>query len=177
MGERRALNTTRMGDVILVDFDDGVFTGREPHTSHESMKLLKTIAATAAVITCCIGNPNPAVAGLGAASSSASTSFDAWCGSKGNKCKVKFADELITVNGSDSISFDQVIGYTTARNWKYRIGGSYWLHTITIQYIEGDIKKSGKFLFSNSTAATDFATQASMACINCRPVGPSIRIE
>ena len=157
---------------------DGVFTGREPHNTHRNqMKLFKTIAATAAVITCCIGNPNPAAAGLGAASSSSSTSFDAWCGSKGNKCKVKFADERITVNGSDSISFDQVIGYTTAQNWRYRIGGSYWLHTITIQYVEDGSTKSGKFLFSNSTAATDFATQASMACRQCRPVGPSIKIE
>ena len=32
MGERRALNTTRMGDVVLIDVGDGVFTGREPHT-------------------------------------------------------------------------------------------------------------------------------------------------
>ena len=35
MGEGSALKFTHMGDVVLIDFDDGVFTGREPHTSHE----------------------------------------------------------------------------------------------------------------------------------------------
>ena len=35
MGECRALKITCTGDVVLIDFDDGVFTGREPHTSHE----------------------------------------------------------------------------------------------------------------------------------------------
>ena len=31
MGEGRALKITCTGDVVLIDFDDGVFTGREPH--------------------------------------------------------------------------------------------------------------------------------------------------
>ena len=48
MGERRALNTTRMGDVVWINTGDGVFTGREPHTSHRNqMKLFKSIAAAA----------------------------------------------------------------------------------------------------------------------------------
>jgi hypothetical protein len=140
------------------------------------MKLFNAIAA-AAVIGTLWTHPIPAKAGLGSASSSSTASFDAWCGSKGNNCKVKFSDERITVNQSDSISYDQVIGFTTAKNWIYRIGGSYWLHTITIQYVEDGSTKSGKFLFANSTAATDFTTQTSMACRKCRPVGPSIKVE
>ena len=36
MGESSALTITRMGDVELINTGDGVFTGREPHTSHES---------------------------------------------------------------------------------------------------------------------------------------------
>ena len=35
-GESRALTIPRMGDVVLIDLSDGVFTGREPHTSQES---------------------------------------------------------------------------------------------------------------------------------------------
>ena len=31
MGNGRALKIPRMGDVVLIDLDDGVFTGREPH--------------------------------------------------------------------------------------------------------------------------------------------------
>ena len=41
MGESRTFNTPLMGDVILVDLDDGVFTGREPHTSHQSNETLQ----------------------------------------------------------------------------------------------------------------------------------------
>ena len=29
-----------MGDVVLINTGDGVFTGREPHTSHESNETL-----------------------------------------------------------------------------------------------------------------------------------------
>ena len=36
MGESRALKITRMGDVVLTDTGDGVFTGREPHNTQES---------------------------------------------------------------------------------------------------------------------------------------------
>ena len=35
MGEDRALNIPRMGDLVLIDLGDGVFTRREPHNSHE----------------------------------------------------------------------------------------------------------------------------------------------
>ena len=40
-GESRALNIPRMGDVVLINTGDGVFTGREPHTSHESNETLQ----------------------------------------------------------------------------------------------------------------------------------------
>ena len=36
LGGRSPAKTPRMGDVVLIDTDDGVFTGREPHTSQES---------------------------------------------------------------------------------------------------------------------------------------------
>jgi len=35
LGEGRILKFTRIGDVDLIDLGDGVFTGREPHTSHD----------------------------------------------------------------------------------------------------------------------------------------------
>ena len=45
MGEGRALNTPRMGDVVLIGLDDGVFTGREPHTSLQAMTKFNQAAA------------------------------------------------------------------------------------------------------------------------------------
>ena len=38
-----------MGDVVLINTGDGVFTGREPHTSLKSMKLINVLTATAVV--------------------------------------------------------------------------------------------------------------------------------
>ena len=35
MGESRTFNTPLIGDVILVDLDDGVFTGQGSHYSHK----------------------------------------------------------------------------------------------------------------------------------------------
>ena len=50
MGEMSAPNTPCMGDVVLIDLGDGVFTGREPHTSHKrDLAMLKNIARTAAI--------------------------------------------------------------------------------------------------------------------------------
>ena len=41
-----------MGDVALINTGDGVFTGREPHTSHRNqMKLVNAIAAAAVIGT------------------------------------------------------------------------------------------------------------------------------
>ena len=41
MGESRTLNIPRMGDVVLINTGDDVFTGQEPHTSHESNETLQ----------------------------------------------------------------------------------------------------------------------------------------
>jgi len=39
MGDGLKQNLTRMGDVVLIDVGEGVFTGREPHISHQSNEL------------------------------------------------------------------------------------------------------------------------------------------
>ena len=38
LGERRTLNIPRMGDVVLINTGDGVFTGREPHSTYQEFK-------------------------------------------------------------------------------------------------------------------------------------------
>ena len=35
MGDRSPKSLVKLGDVVLISTGEGVFTGREPHTSHE----------------------------------------------------------------------------------------------------------------------------------------------
>ena len=75
----------------------------ESLTHHiNQMKLFNAIAA-AAVIGGSLISPNAALAGLGAAEEGTKRTFDAYCGKKGNDCKVKFTGERLTVNGTDGI--------------------------------------------------------------------------
>ena len=53
----------------------------------------------------------PVQAGLGDTETK-ETEFDAWCGKKGNDCKVVFTDETLTVNGTDGINRSQIRGYS-----------------------------------------------------------------
>jgi len=82
----------RMGEVIPSWNGHGVFTGREPHTSQRNqMKIFKTLAATAAVVTCCIGNPLPAQAqSISAGAAAAIAALETpWLGQPRSHCYMK----------------------------------------------------------------------------------------
>jgi len=64
------------------------------------MKLFTAIAA-AVVLGGSFVSPNAAFAGLGAAEEGTKRTFDAYCGEKGNDCKVEFTGERLTVNSTD----------------------------------------------------------------------------
>ena len=51
IGESRTPNIPRLGDVVLINTGDGVFTGREPHTSLQLMiKFNQTVLAAVSSI-------------------------------------------------------------------------------------------------------------------------------
>ena len=58
------LKTPQMGELIHSWNVDAVLRRREPAHRMNQVNLFKSIAAFAAVITCCIGNPLPAKAGM-----------------------------------------------------------------------------------------------------------------
>ena len=57
-------------------------------------------------------------------------------------------------------------------------GCDYWEYYCLVKYTENNIDKSGKFLFVNTGAFSDFENALSVFCgPKCRPIGPSITIE
>ena len=46
MGNGRALNIPRTGDVVLINTGDGVFTGREPQTPRQTKQITSLLIAT-----------------------------------------------------------------------------------------------------------------------------------
>ena len=145
------------------------------------MKLFNAIA-TAAVIGTSIVIPSAALAGLGAAEGGTNRSFDAYCGTPGNKCKVKFSSNRLTVNGNNGIDKGSIIRYQTSND--------FWCTASVLQrncrgsgqalvvYQEDGQEGSGTFVFVNHKAFDQFKAALSAFCGgSCRPIGPSVRIE
>ena len=111
----------------------------------------------------------PAEAGLGAATSKTQASrYDAWCGEKGNDCKVSFKDGKITVNDSDSVDFEQVTYIT--RNRDYNVWTGDYLYTFGIEYLEEGASdpEFAEILFMHTGTADKFWRDLRRACRNCK---------
>ena len=91
----------------------------------------------------------PVNAGLGSATSKTKASaYDAWCGERKNDCKISFNDGKITVDGSDSVDFEDITYIT--RNADYNVLTEISLFTFGIEYIEDgmDNPEFAEILFS-----------------------------
>ena len=72
------------------------------------MKTLYSITAAITIATSLV-TISPANAGLGSAALSGSKKgYDAWCGKRGNDCKVVFEDGKITVDKVNSVDFTDI---------------------------------------------------------------------
>ena len=139
---------------------------------------MKKLFLSVAAISLLSLMPNPVFSGFGEAEGEQTEKFDAWCGKKNNKCVVLFKDGKITVNGTDSVAYEDVVGLSRGRSWHYKFGGSYYLYSYVVFYMEDGMKKSGTFMFNNGQAANQFEAQIEMVCgVKCRAIGPSITIE
>ena len=110
----------------------------------------------------------PASAGLGAAASKTASRYEAWCGEKGNDCKVSFKDGKITVNDSDSVDFEQVTYIT--RNEDYSPWTGDTVYTFGIEYLEEGVPdpEFAEILFLHKGTANKFWRDLRRACRNCK---------
>ena len=132
------------------------------------MKVLASLAASVAIGTSLIA-ATPAIAGLGsAATKGSSKGYDAWCGEKGNDCKVTFADGKITVNNTDSVDFKSLTYIT--RTSDYNEWSGNWTITFGIEYLEEDMKNPefAEILFANKAVANKFWMDLKRACRQCK---------
>lgn len=108
----------------------------------------------------------PVHSGLGeAASKSKSATYDAWCGEKGNDCKVSFANEKITVNDKDSVDFDDIT--YIIKDWS----GNYVWDGLTfgIEYRNDDGSlEFAEIWIAHYPTARKFWRDLKRACRNCK---------
>jgi len=124
--------------------------------------LLAAIAATSLLAA-----GLPVNAGLGAATSNTqSSSYDAWCGEKGNDCKVSFNGGKITVNGTDSVDFEDITYITRS----YESFGMAHVYTYGIEYLEEGMSdpEFAEILFMHRVTGDKFWRDLKRACRHCK---------
>ena len=97
---------------------------------------------------------------------STTKNFDAWCGKKGNDCKVTFLDEGISVNGSKPVDYGRIKDYNYDENhgWgceERHAKGGYICpgkkYTFEIYYDKNSGEEgTARFIFANHNAALGF---------------------
>ena len=114
----------------------------------------------------------PAHSGLGTATTKTkSSTYEAWCGQKGNDCKISFSQGKITVNNSDSVDFEDITYITS----NYERGsssifmpGPTW--TFGIEYLEEGMEapEFAEILFKHEATADRFWRDLKRACRQCK---------
>ncbi len=126
---------------------------------------------------------NPVWADLGPAETDMKSSiFDAWCGKRGNNCKVSFVGDRLLVNGKDGIDKSQILRIWSdkeLRNFWDRNPMSYYQDVYYVTYRKSDgAEGTGRFIFLNHQASAQFWNQLQIFLgPDRREVGPSIKIE
>lgn len=133
------------------------------------MKTLSSIAValTAAASLIAI---SPANAGLSSAALTGSKKgYDAWCGKRGNDCKVVFADGKITVDNKHSADFEDIT-YITRTIDDNVIWTSSITQTFGIEYLEEGMEEPefAEIIFQNQATAKRFWMDLKRACRQCK---------
>ena len=132
------------------------------------MRALTSLATAVAIGTSLIA-ATPATAGLGSAAIKGSTKgYEAWCGEKGNDCKVQFANGKITVNNKDSVDFDNITYITRTSDynkWDYS-----WKITFGIEYLEENMENPefAEIIFGHLPTSKRFWMDLKRACRQCK---------
>jgi hypothetical protein len=124
--------------------------------------LTRTLTASLLLVACSIQTILPSKADLGEAElARTEKTFDAWCSTKGNPCKVTISDgnSRISVNGGKGVTRDQILllvvrAIPKTDFWK----GIDYEYNYEIKYKDeatGE-SKDGLIIFANLKAATEF---------------------
>ena len=109
----------------------------------------------------------PVYAGLGeAASKSTSSTYDAWCGEKGNECEVSFVGGRITVNQTSSVDFKDITYITN--HMKPNFWAATWVFGVEYQEDGMESPEFAEFLFMDMDAARRFWRDLKRACRQCK---------
>ena len=132
-------------------------------------RAMKTFAVGTALLSAALLSATPAEAGLGqATSTTAASTYDAWCGKPKNNCKVDFKNQKITVNGTDSIDWKQIT-YITKNKKRCDDGWTNcgWVYTFGIEYKEDGQIQFAEILFQHDATAGRFWRDLRRACRTC----------
>lgn len=112
----------------------------------------------------------PSFAGLGDAVREGGKEHAAWCGKKGNDCRVKFENREIVVNGKDYVRFEDIIHVTKNRQEKAGMWWWFYEYTFVIEYQEDGMESPeiAEIIFEDEGAANSFWTDLKRACENCK---------
>lgn len=132
---------------------------------------MKNFLLAVAVFSALLISGLPVSAGLGAATSKTkSSSYDAWCGEKGNDCKIRFYRGRLIVNEYDSVDFDDITFIT--RNVSHGFWKGQYTITLGIEYQEKEMEEPefAEIIFGNLDVADKFWRDLRRACRNCKDV-------
>ena len=126
--------------------------------------------------------PAPSLAGLGPAED-LKKEFDAGCAKTKNDCKVSFSSDSLTIDGTHSVSRNDLKKYETINRF-YCVAASgissskcYGKGTTLIYYNQNGKEGVGAILFVDDTAFFEFEIALKVFCGSaCRPVGPGIKV-
>ena len=134
--------------------------------THNGERMPQTMKQFLAAPILILGLANAAIADFGSADVTTSSSFDAYCGKRGNKCKIDFDSTNITVDKKSKVGARQIIGYS---NFAEYDGKSCWPsstpscmvaaydYIINIDYVKKDgARSAAKVIFVNKNSYTDF---------------------
>lgn len=122
---------------------------------------MKRILPAIAALTLC----SPAFAGLGPASSSKPSAYDAHCGKRGNDCKVSFDNAQITVDGKYSVPFDQLTFISRGAMYTK----NYTAFGIEYRNEDGSLGFA-EIYFDHIETAGRFWRDLRRACRNCKDI-------
>ena len=128
----------------------------------------KLSLAAIAAVSLIIGGM-PVNAGLGsAATKTKSSSYDCYCGEKGNDCKVSFSNGKITVDEEDSVDFEDITYIT--QNYEYNEWTGVRTYTFGIEYLEEglDDPEFAEIILLHRPTARKFWRDLKRACRNCK---------